>query len=157
MALHDYIPGEANKMADICSRAWHLSDTELLAYFDLHFPQDEPWTLCHLRKPMRSSLISALYGKRSEPASHLNVPQPMTTIGNVGTHFASTTTSTPSYATLLIQSQSSSSSDSDTETAAWPPAITASDLEQWRTPSVLWDRSSPVWGPKTFAKTAMGP
>ena len=41
LSHHDYIPGPANDMADICSRAWHLTDSQLLAYFDLHFPQKE--------------------------------------------------------------------------------------------------------------------
>ena len=32
LSLHDYIPGPANDMADICSRAWHLTDSQLLVY-----------------------------------------------------------------------------------------------------------------------------
>jgi hypothetical protein len=38
-----YIPGEANAMLDYCSRRWDLTDTQLLAHFDLVFPQSQPW------------------------------------------------------------------------------------------------------------------
>ena len=49
---HDYIPGWANEMADICSRAWHLSNDQLLSHFDQNIPQNEPCQLCSLRDPM---------------------------------------------------------------------------------------------------------
>mmetsp|Transcript_52007 Transcript_52007/g.58089 ORF Transcript_52007/g.58089 Transcript_52007/m.58089 type:complete len:110 (+) Transcript_52007:1550-1879(+) len=39
LCLHDYILGPANEMANICSRAWHLTNSQFLAYFNLHFPQ----------------------------------------------------------------------------------------------------------------------
>jgi hypothetical protein len=55
-----YIAGEANAMADACGRLWHLSDAQLLLYFELTFPHNRPWQTCQLRKPMRSALISAL-------------------------------------------------------------------------------------------------
>ncbi|VEU39857.1 unnamed protein product, partial [Pseudo-nitzschia multistriata] len=56
---HDYIPGPANTMADTLSWAWHLSDSQLLAYFNRFFPQSLPWQSCRLRKPMYSALILA--------------------------------------------------------------------------------------------------
>ena len=37
-SLHDYITDPANDMADICSRAWHLTNSQLFAYFNIHFP-----------------------------------------------------------------------------------------------------------------------
>ena len=33
-----YLLGEANGMADDCSRLWHLSDNELVSYFNAHYP-----------------------------------------------------------------------------------------------------------------------
>jgi hypothetical protein len=39
----DYIPGGANDMSDNSSRRWDLTDTQLLAHFDLVFPQSQPW------------------------------------------------------------------------------------------------------------------
>jgi hypothetical protein len=72
--LFDYIGGETNAMADACSRLWHLSDSQLLAHFALHYPQSRPWTLCHLRKPMRCALISALSMNASGPELRNNAP-----------------------------------------------------------------------------------
>jgi hypothetical protein len=39
LALLDYIQGPANAMADDCSCLWHLTDSQLLAHFNLHYPQ----------------------------------------------------------------------------------------------------------------------
>jgi hypothetical protein len=35
-------------MADDCSRLGHLSDSQLLAHFNLHYPQPLSWRMCHL-------------------------------------------------------------------------------------------------------------
>jgi hypothetical protein len=48
LATLDYIQGSANAMADDCSRLWHLTDSQLLAYVNAHYPQRNTWTLCHL-------------------------------------------------------------------------------------------------------------
>ena len=72
----EHLSGERNRMADDCSRLWYLTDTQLLAYFNSHYPQDQPWRMYRLRPEMHSSLISALRSKRSLPASWLNEPKP---------------------------------------------------------------------------------
>ena len=59
-----YLPGEANGMADDCSRLWHLSDDELVAYFDSHYPQPQPWRLCHLNPATAAAVHSALRCER---------------------------------------------------------------------------------------------
>ena len=59
-----YLPGEANSMADDCSRLWHLSDDELVSYFDAHYPQPRPWRLCHLNAATASAIHSALRCER---------------------------------------------------------------------------------------------
>jgi hypothetical protein len=58
--LFDYIAGEANAMADACSHMWHLSDSQLLAYFEATFMQGQPWQLCPLCMPMHCALIAVL-------------------------------------------------------------------------------------------------
>jgi hypothetical protein len=40
---HDYLPVSLNDMLDDCSRLWHLSDSQLLSYFDSQFPQKLCW------------------------------------------------------------------------------------------------------------------
>jgi hypothetical protein len=82
--LHDFIPGTMNLMSDRASHLLHLSDTDLLLYFNSHFPQTRPWHLCQLRNKTRSTLISALSMKRSDLASLLNVPKQWTLIGDGG-------------------------------------------------------------------------
>ena len=59
-----YLPGDANGMADDCSRLWHLSDAELVSYFNTHYPQPMPWQLCHLNADVASAIHSALRCER---------------------------------------------------------------------------------------------
>jgi hypothetical protein len=153
--LHDYLPGTVNAMADDCSRLWHLSDSQLLAYFNSTYPQPVTWQLCHLRPEMSSALTLALLRKRSAPASFLAEPVQPITIGTAGWISAKTKAGTPGYTSLKTLSPSSKSLLPDTVMAALPPAATPSDLEQWRTRSVPWARRSPAWGPRTFAKTKL--
>ena len=153
LALHDYIPGPSNVMADDCSRLWHLTDTQLLAHFDSQYPQRQPWQLFHLRSPMRSALTSALFKRRSEPELALNEPVPTIALGLSGRSSATPTTLTPSSATSAMPSPSSRSSDNNTEMDASPPAKTLSELAQWRTRSVQWARRWPHWGPKISVAT----
>ena len=68
VATHDYVPGTANVMADICSRAWHLTDSQLIAYFNTNFPQIRSWQACRLNAGMNSGLISALFRSPSDLA-----------------------------------------------------------------------------------------
>ena len=74
-----YLQGEANGMADDCSRLWHLSDDELVSYFDAHYPQPQPWRLCHLNSATASAIHSALRCERrslSEVAAALSPEAP---------------------------------------------------------------------------------
>ena len=59
-----FIPGEANRMADDCSRLWHLDDQELLDYFESTYPQSKPWRLCHLSADTASAIHAALLCQR---------------------------------------------------------------------------------------------
>ena len=151
---HDYIPGWANEMADICSRAWHLSNDQLLSHFDKKFPQNEPWQLCSLRDPMYSALTSALFKKRSDPALLKNTPTKKMPIGDCGILSVCKKTSIPSSKPLMILSQFSKSSASDIVTAGSLPAAGPSDLAQYLTPFVPSARCTPGWGPKTRDWTA---
>jgi hypothetical protein len=46
---YDLIAGLANVLADDASRLWHLSDSQLLAYFNQTYLQSQPWQLRMLR------------------------------------------------------------------------------------------------------------
>ena len=51
-------------MADDCSRLWHLSDKDLVSYFDARYPQPRPWRICHLNSDVASAIHSALQCER---------------------------------------------------------------------------------------------
>ena len=142
-------------MADMCSRAWHLSDEQLLTHFNLSFPQNKPWRLCHLHNNMRYALTLALFRKRSEPALHLKEPQHTTIIGPAGSNSASNSTLIHTSATSATPSRCYKSSPNDAGMAASPPVKLPSNLEQLRTPYGRWARLSPFWGPKTLARMPM--
>ena len=59
-----FIPGEANGMADDCSRLWHLDNQELLAHFESTYPQSKPWRLCRLNADTASAIHAALLCQR---------------------------------------------------------------------------------------------
>ena len=59
-----FIPGDSNRMADNCSRLWHLDDKELLDYFESTYPQSKPWRLCHLDADTASAIHAALLCQR---------------------------------------------------------------------------------------------
>ena len=55
-----FIPGGGNRMADGCSRLWHLDNQELLDYFESTYPQSKPWRLCRLNADTVSAIHVAL-------------------------------------------------------------------------------------------------
>jgi hypothetical protein len=146
-----HIPGVVNQMADDCSRLWHLSDSQLLAHFNLHYPQPLSWQMCHLSAEMNSALILALSAQPSKPASFLVAPLPPTRPGASGNVSVIPLVPTNSSAAERILSPSSNSSPNATATGALPPAKGKCDLEQWRMRSARWARASPGWGPRTLA------
>jgi hypothetical protein len=148
---YSHIPGVANKMADDCSRLWHLSDSQLLAHFNVHYPQPLSWRMCHLSVKMNSALTLALSAQPSKPESFLVAPPPHARRGVSGSVSAVPSAQTNSSVAVPNRSLSSCSLPNATETDVLPPAKDKSDLEPWRTPSVRWARASPDWGPKTLA------
>jgi hypothetical protein len=148
---HDHIAGSANSMADDASRAWHLSDSQLLSHFQQTYPQLLPWKLVPLRLPLLSALTSALRQQRVAVLSVLNEPPPRIIPGQFGSIFAMSTTSTPYWKIAQTQSRTFRSLHSDIATDALPKMATPSDLAQWRTPFVPLARRWPAWGPRTNA------
>jgi hypothetical protein len=151
----DYIPGPANAMADDCSRLWHLSDSQLLSYFNSTYPQTHSWQLCQLRPNMLSSLTSALLMKRPEPQSFLNEPKRKTVIGISGVLSAPNTKSIPTSLISKIPSRSYKFSLRGYAGEASPPATDLLSLAQWRTTFAPLARRSPAWGPRTPASVPM--
>ena len=152
---HDYIPGPANAMADLCSRAWHLTDSQLLHHFNTTYPQKHTWHVCQLNSDLNLELISALWRTATPMMSLPKTPSPRIPLGTFGIDSVRPTQSIHTSKILKpakILSLSSSSSPSSTARESCPPAASLSDLNVWRTPFVRWVRRSPGWGPRTPEK-----
>jgi hypothetical protein len=145
-----HIKGEANVMADDCSRLWELSDDALLTHFRSRYPQTEPWQLCHLRPEMLSSLISALHKRRPEPASLLSTVIGAIVPGTFGPASAAPSVSTPPSATSLTPSPPSKSSPPASATAAWQPVVNPSGMRRFLPRCATLARRWPTWGPRTL-------
>lgn len=143
----DYIPGIYNRMADDLSRLWHLTDSQLLTYFNAKYPQAQPWRIVHLRSEMHSSLISALQTKRVDPQLFLKQPPPKMVIGRNGQNtarpLALIPTSKPSQTSYLFSKFLAS--DSEVETS--PQVANLLHLGLWKTTYGPSGRRSPAWGP----------
>ena len=59
-----HIVGDTTSMADDASCLWKLSDKELIAHFNVTYPQVRSWKLAALRPWMHSALISSLCKRR---------------------------------------------------------------------------------------------
>jgi hypothetical protein len=102
-----HLAGDMNRMADDCSRLWHLTDSQLVSYFNEKYPQRKPWRMCALRPEMNSALILALRSRRSSPESWKNVPRPTTESGvTSGNPTVATSASPPSSPASVTPSPS---------------------------------------------------
>lgn len=149
LAKAGWIRGSANAMADDCSRLWHLSDSQLLAYFNSVYPQKISWKLVHLRPPMHSALTSALLKRRQDPRLFLNEPKQKTVTGWYGKTSLplSTARSTPTSQGNRKESSYifSKYSPLDYDGALSAPVATLSEAAKWRTTYVPSGRKSPSW------------
>jgi hypothetical protein len=149
VALHNHIAGAANVMADDASRLWALSDSALLTHFDSTYPQALPWRISTLSSALNSALTGALFCKRQPLEFPHNASTRPLPLGKYGTpsvpHWASTRPNSPK--TLCLSSKSSPNASG---MAPSLPAVDLFGLERWRTPSELWGRRMPAWGPSTL-------
>jgi hypothetical protein len=150
LAKPDYLPGPLNLMADDLSRLWHLSDSQMLSYFNEHYPQDQPWQLATLRPAMLSSLTSALQKQRVNPASLLNEPPKKMVIGASGNTSAKPLVLAPTSKTSPTSFLFSKFLRSDSATAPSLPPGNPLQLGAWRTTYAPSVRRSPAWGPRTL-------
>ena len=144
-----YIPGQANGMADDPSRLWHLSDSQLLAYFNRVYPQERPWRLVHPRPEMISSILSALHKQRPDLESLLKEPPTKMACGTSGKRslplsMDSIPISTPSRHTSTYLFSKFLPKKYDT--ASLQPAVNLTDLNAYRTTYGPSPRRS-AWGP----------
>ena len=146
-----HIPGTLNVMADILSRRWDHTDSQILHLFDSQFPQAQPWKLCPLRSEMNSSAMQALWKTRCKPAFLVAATLPPLPIGRSGAGSVNNLAWNPTSPRRMIQSLGSKSLLSAYTTAGLHPAATLSDLAQWPMPSYSSHRRTPCWVRPTLA------
>ena len=136
--LH-HIPEVVDTMADDCSHLWHLTDSQLVAYFNIKCPQQIYWKMLHPRPEMHSTLISCLLKKQLPLELYLHKTIEPKKHGPAGVHFA------PKWPIL---SYSSKSFDCIGDMAEFRPAATQTKLAQWGIPFGLSARNFPAGGTK---------
>jgi hypothetical protein len=129
----DYITGEANTMAHACSQMWHFSDSQLVTYFEFHFPQIRYWQLLPLCKRMHCALNLALSASRSRQELQTSMSEPWISIDHIETNSAWYIVLTLTSETGRTPCPSSKSLENATAMDACPPARGPFNLTQWRT------------------------
>jgi hypothetical protein len=140
-----HVPGSLNVMADILSRRWELDDSQMLDLFNSSFPQDQPWTISHLRPSMNSRVTQALWKERCETDFLQDATRRPTPTGQYGVTSVNNTAWHPTLPRQKIQSLGFKSSLNEYAMAGLRPMATLSDLIQWQTPSYLLHRRTPCW------------
>jgi hypothetical protein len=149
VSLKDYIPGDANCLADDASRLFHLADDKFLSHFNVHHPQAQPWRLFPLHPQIHSSGISALRKRMSPTASFLHAPKLPRHTGPTGRPSVPTYSWILPFATSRTPSQSYKSSHTDTAMVLSTPAGALSAAAPWKVPYGALAKRWPVWGPRT--------
>jgi hypothetical protein len=145
------IPGLSNRIADFCSRVFHLQDPQFIQALNTRFPTYPSWQLAHPQPEHVHSMISALSRKMlpwRSAAPAKAVTEQQSTFGNSS---ANQSPSTPPWQRALIPSLPSNSLPIDTAQAKLLPAALKSAVRRWVTPFAPWDRRSPAWAYPTPA------
>jgi hypothetical protein len=148
-----FTPGSTNTLADFCSRAWHLTDSEFLAAVNCRFPVQPSWTLVRPPKETILPVISSLSCKLQPRAYPSQGVMATTLPGTYGKISATPCAKIPPWLTLQIPSHCCASSLIDTDPVPWLPPVIVSDLERWKMPYVPWGRRSPHWAALTPASS----
>jgi hypothetical protein len=143
-----YIPGPANAMADDASCLLTLSVPELLAHFDLTYPQTTPWNFVTPRPKILSSVTLALLSKRPNSELFCQAPPPTMPRGLSGNISAPISPSIRGCKTWGTLSSSFKSLPTAIARASLLPAKDVSNLKLWKPPSARLARTLPAWGPK---------
>jgi len=155
--ISQYIPGPANRLADLMSRAFDLSDQDLLTQLATVSPQPNGWVLRTLSPSTISQLTSAL--RRSFYGSPCPTPDrpPKTPPGTTpGSLFSPPSAPwTPSSAISATRSPSFKYSRAAYEMVEPAAAVTRSGLLTFATSFTPSRRRSPGWVSPTRASTVL--
>ena len=153
--VSQYLPGEANVMADDASRLQHLTDSAFLSHFNSQYPQHKPWQLLQPPPESTSKLISNLLSpSRAKPtplATATHKPPPSATGSSSATSSLSPAPSVSSWATRNLGSATSSCTESATDATA--AKTTLSQLVQYLKPLRPSARGYKTWVNRIHATT----
>lgn len=150
-----HFPGVINRMADDCSRLWHLTDSEFLSYMNSTYPQRHSWHLYQLRPPLVSALISSLYKRRSTPESYLAATAPIDDSGKYGVPSSPPSTWTPTCPRYGTKSQSFKFLPTEFAAVNSPSTVLRCEHVLLRRTSGPLARRTPGWDAPTRAKTTL--
>ncbi len=146
-----FTPCSTNKIADACSRCFHLSDSDFLNFINTAYPVQPCWRLAHLPSELISNVNSNLFRQLQPLALENPDATPATQPGIYGTTSASNYAAIHICPTWTTPSLCSKFLHTDTGPASWLPVGLKSALEQWREPFVPWGRRLPHWDITTHA------
>ena len=138
-----HLAGDLNGMGDDASRLWHLSDEELLTYYNSTYPQITSWELYLPPPELNYLMTSVLLDKTSNMESVLQELQRLSPLGPFGASSAPPSTSHRDSPKSMIPCSSSFSLESNTGREKSPK--TRYELEQLKMPCGRWVRRFPYW------------
>jgi hypothetical protein len=143
-----YVPGVANHLADVASRRFDLTDSQLVDYFNRVAPHSQSWHVVNLPPTVSSKLTSPLLKKRPGGLSVSSVPKPSNQFGtNVGSRtvpLSDTTTHTSAHS--VTRSRFSKSLLSESGTVDAPAVVSRFTLKPYEMTFYRFRRRSPHWG-----------
>ena len=142
-----HVPYTKNALADVCSWALYLTDTDVLSFFDYTFPMQPSWQMYHLRPNLASWLTSAMLQQTHPLASPPPAPSKLEVCGAIYVSSVWDSTSMPSSPALMIPSLYSNSMPTATALETFLPANMQRTLAWGNKPFALLVRCSSAWGP----------
>ena len=149
-----FIPGRLNVLADILSRRWELSDSQILDLFNSQYPQARAWQLCHVSDDTNSKLLASLHKKRCEPASPQVAARHRTAAGYFGPTSVNNLVGGRTSSPLKTPSPGCRFLPRRSATEPCFPTTEVSDVIPWRTPCSVLRRCTPSWVRSIPEKTA---
>ena len=141
-----FLPGEANVMADDASRLQSLTDDSFLSHFEQLYPQPKGWTLLHLRPEVPSTLTSMLLSTSPlRPTQAGTERRKALTLGDGSPSAIPSTSPLPSAIPPALRRPWATFWSSGSDTDGKEPPTTLYELTQWTRPSTPWPRGSPTW------------
>jgi len=158
---HFHLAGQLNILADVLSRRFDLTDSQILAFLDRVAPQPVPWQLHPVLPAMISRIQSALHRKRPSMLSLQTEPVPVTKSGPRHGSPSAMHMASPPHSLMngaqMTRSASCESLGSNLGLASTVEVNSRSALTMYATRSFRSQRRSPTWVGMTPASIVLEP